>query len=103
VEGIIKLTSTYTIKDPLSAYAVLAFSFAVDGYVLIISSRLFISRLRKQGYRDLLSFIRDFRDPVLMTALLEDTAALAGVVTAFLGISLSLITRNNVLMRHHRS
>ncbi|MCW6158911.1 MAG: cation diffusion facilitator family transporter [Thermoplasmatales archaeon] len=95
-EGIIKLTSTYTIRDPLFAYAALAFSFAVDGYVLVISSRFFISRLRKQGYRDLLSFIRDFRDPVLMTALVEDTAALAGVVTAFLGISLSLVTRNNV-------
>ncbi|MCL5874746.1 MAG: cation diffusion facilitator family transporter [Candidatus Thermoplasmatota archaeon] len=96
VEGVIKLTTTYRITDPTYAYLVLAFSFAVDGYVLLISTRIFISRYRRQGYQDAFSFMKDFRDPVLLTALIEDTAALAGVVTAFLGISLSLITRNNV-------
>lgn len=96
VEGIVKLSTTYEIKDPTYAYVVLALSFAVDGYVLLLSTRFFISKYRKQGYRDALSFMKDFRDPVLLTALLEDTAAIAGVVTAFLGITLSLITRNNV-------
>jgi cation diffusion facilitator family transporter len=95
-EGIMKLTTPYRITDPTYAYVVLAFSFAVDGYVLLISTKIFISRYRKQGYHDAFAFMKDFRDPVLLTALIEDTAALAGVITALLGISLSLITRNNV-------
>ncbi len=95
-EGIIKLTSTYRIEDPISAYIVLAFSSAIDGYVLLISSRFFISKYRKQGGGDPFSFIRDFRDTVLLTALVEDTAALAGVATAFVGITLSLVTGNKV-------
>lgn len=96
VEGILKLTTSYRIVDPAYAYLVLAFSFAVDGYVLLISTRFFVSRYKKQGYKDALSFMKDFRDPVLLTALVEDTAALAGVTTAFLGIFLSLYTGNNV-------
>ena len=40
--------------------------------------------------------MRDFRDPVLLTALTEDAAAIAGVTTALVGISLSLVTGNNV-------
>lgn len=96
VEGIIKLTTPYSISDSKIAYLVLAFSFAVDGYVLLISTRFFLSKYRKQGYHDVFAFIADFKDPVLLTALIEDTAALAGVITAFFGITLSLITRNNV-------
>ncbi len=96
VEGILKLTTSYRIVDPAYAYLVLLFSFAVDGYVLLISTRFFVSRYKKQGYKDALSFMKDFRDPVLLTALVEDTAALAGVTTAFLGIFLSLYTGNNV-------
>ncbi|MCL4447007.1 MAG: cation diffusion facilitator family transporter [Thermoplasmatales archaeon] len=95
-EGVLKLTTPYKIRDPISAYLVLAFSFAVDGYVLFISSRFFLSKYRKQGYADPVSFMKDFKDPVLLTALVEDTAALAGVGTAFVGITLSLITKNNV-------
>ena len=96
LEGIIKLTTHYRITEPISAYVVLAMSFAIDGYVLYISSGLFISKYRKQGYHDLFSFMRDFRDPVLLTALTEDAAAIAGVTTALVGISLSLVTGNNV-------
>ena len=96
VEGILKLRTVYRIEDPTYDYIVLAFSFIVDGYVLLISSKIFISRYRAKGYNDPFAFIRDFKDPVLLTALIEDTAALAGVLTAILGISLSFITRNNV-------
>jgi cation diffusion facilitator family transporter len=96
VEGVVKLTTPYRITDPTYAYLALAFSFAVDGYVLLISTRFFVSRYRKQGYQSAFAFMKDFRDPVLLTALIEDTAALAGVLTAFTGITLSLITGNNV-------
>ncbi len=96
VEGVVKLTTPYRITDPTYAYLALAFSFAVDGYVLLISTRFFVSRYRKQGYQNAFAFMKDFRDPVLLTALIEDTAALAGVLTAFTGITLSLITGNNV-------
>ncbi|MGC8618219.1 MAG: cation diffusion facilitator family transporter [Thermoplasmata archaeon] len=96
LEGIIKLTTPYKITEPISAYIVLAMSFAIDGYVLYISSGLFLSNYRKQGYRNVFSFMKDFRDPVLLTALVEDAAAIAGVTTALVGISLSLLTRNNV-------
>ncbi|MEM0133707.1 MAG: cation diffusion facilitator family transporter [Thermoplasmatales archaeon] len=96
IEGILKLTTPYKITEPISAYIVLAVSFTIDGYVLYISSHLFLATYRKQGYHDIISFMKDFRDPVLLTALTEDTAAIAGVATAVTGITLSLITKNNV-------
>lgn len=95
VEGVIRLTETYTIQSPSVVYLVLALSFGLDGYVLLISTRFFYSKYRKQGYKNLLSFMRDFRDPVLLTALVEDTAALGGVTVAFVGVTLSLVLRNS--------
>lgn len=94
VEGFIKLRTNYVIADPVAAYAVLIFSFALDGYVLFISLGSFFHRFRTQGYSDLRSFIRDFRDPVLLTAIVEDVGATIGVVIAFVGISLSILTNN---------
>jgi cation diffusion facilitator family transporter len=96
LEGIVKLRTVYTIQNSSIVYIVLAFSFALDGYVLFVSGHLFLFRYRKQGYKDLRSFIKDFRDPVLLTALVEDSAALIGVVTAFGGVTLSLVTKNNI-------
>lgn len=94
VEGVIKLSTHYVIRDALFSYAVLGISIGLDGYVLYISIRYFYSLKRKEGYDSLRAFLHDFRDPMLLTAIIEDLAAILGVITAIIGISLSILTDN---------
>lgn len=96
MEGFNKLHLIYTIKDPFSVYLVFTVSLILDGYVLFISLRVFFKRYKKEGYRSLKSFISDFRDPLLLTAIVEDVGATSGVVIAIIGVSLSYIYKNTM-------
>ncbi len=91
VEGYIKLFTVYSIKDPVIVYSVFALSVVVDGYVLSISVAAFASRYKSQGYTNLRSFVEDFRDPTLLTAMVEDLGAIVGVLVALTGVTLSYI------------
>jgi divalent metal cation (Fe/Co/Zn/Cd) transporter len=48
-----------------------------------------------RGGRTLIGFVRHTKSPELPVVLLEDTGALAGLVLAFLGITLNEVTGNN--------
>lgn len=75
---------------PSEVWGVLAFSFAVDGYVLGKTVEE-IRETQPKG-KPLLSHIRNIRDPATLAILLEDGAACLGVAMAITGIAATSYT-----------
>ena len=87
-EGISHITNVAPgaqMGDPTAAYIVLGISFLVEGGSFIVAIRQF---LRARGDLGAWQFIMQTKDPSLYTVVLEDSAALLGLVFAFLGIFL---------------
>jgi divalent metal cation (Fe/Co/Zn/Cd) transporter len=80
--------------DPTVAYLVLAISFLVEGGSFAVALRQF---LQAKGDLGSWQFIRETKDPSLYTVVLEDSAAMLGLVFAFLGIFLGHLTGNAYL------
>ncbi len=72
--------------DPTAAYIVLAISFVVEGGSFTVAIRHF---LQAKGDVGAWQYIKLSKDPSLYTVVLEDSAALLGLIFAFLGIFLS--------------
>lgn len=80
--------------NPAAAYIVLAISALVEGGSFKIALRQFAKAKRGQGaWR----FIRRSKDPSLYTVVLEDSAAMLGLLFAFLGIFFGHVLRNPYL------
>ena len=69
--------------DPTAAYIVLAISMLVEGGTFTVATKQF---LRAKGDMSAWQFVKRSKDPSLYTVMLEDSAALLGLVFAFLGI-----------------
>jgi len=69
--------------DPTAAYIVLGISFLVEGASFTVAIKQF---LQARGDKGVWQFIRQSKDPSLYTVVLEDSAALLGLIFAFLGI-----------------
>jgi cation diffusion facilitator family transporter len=88
-DGIHKLLDPEKIDSPIIAFGVLILSAVLEAFSL----RTGIQEANKvRGDRSWGSFIRRTKIPELPVVLLEDTAALAGLVFAFIGIGLSVLT-----------
>ncbi len=82
-EGITHMQHPTPLEDPLVNYIVLGISFLVEGASFAIAMRQFgIAR----GSTPPLEFIRVAKDPSLFTVVFEDSAAMIGLVIAFLGV-----------------
>jgi cation diffusion facilitator family transporter len=79
-EGIRELQHPEPIAHPSVSYAVLLLSLLFEGGSWMVSRR---ESRRGQASGSLWAAIRDSRDPALFTILLEDSAAICGVVIAF--------------------
>lgn len=95
-EGIDKLTHPHAIDQawwwlPL---VVLVIAIGLESYSLRTAVRE--SNLLREPGQSWFSFIRRSKAPELPVVLLEDTAALTGLVFALLGVGLTLITDNPV-------
>lgn len=88
---IASITPETTLGDPTMNYIILAISAVIEGVSLSIALREFNAA---RGGVSPLRFIRDAKDPSLFTVVLEDTAALTGLVLAFLGTLLGHVTGN---------
>lgn len=84
-EGISHLQHPREIRDAVWNYVVLAVAFLAEGTSWTIALR---QLLRQRRGRGLWHTVRASKDPSVYTVLAEDTAALAGVVVAFLGVYL---------------
>jgi len=79
------------LKHPLWAVGVLVVGIFLEGTSWVIALRQF---LRDKGDRTTLQVLRDTRDPVLITVLFEDSAAMFGLVTALAGLGAAWATGN---------
>ena len=85
-EGIGHVRSPSPIEDPTWNYVVLGGAAVFEAIVLTISIRDFSRRRRGRGVWET---IHASKDPAAFTVLLENAAAMLGLVVAFLGVSLS--------------
>jgi cation diffusion facilitator family transporter len=82
-EGITHLYHPSPLENPIWNYVVLGFSFIVEGVSFSIALKHFNEA---RGEKGVWKFIRDSKDPSLYTVVLEDTAAMLGLLVAFLGV-----------------
>ncbi len=87
-EGIVAVTRAVpgeAMGDPTAAYIVLGISLIVEGSSFTVAMREFV---RAKGDTGTWAFIMKAKDPSLYTVVLEDSAAMLGLLFAFLGIFL---------------
>lgn len=80
--------------DPTAAYIVLAISLLVEGGSFTVAIRQF---LHAKGDVGAWQYIKRSKDPSLYTIVFEDSAAMLGLVFAFLGIFLGHLFNNPYL------
>jgi divalent metal cation (Fe/Co/Zn/Cd) transporter len=81
-EGILHVLEPEPISRPAVSYAVLALAFVFEG----ASWRIAYAEFRKvKGERGLLEAARRSKDPTMFMVLFEDTAAVVGLLIAFVG------------------
>ena len=85
-EGMQKLIHPHPISSPLINYAVLAAAMVFEAAAWWVAYREF-GKVR--GNFGLFEAVRRSKDPTLFTVLFEDTAAMAGLVAAFIGIAIA--------------
>jgi cation diffusion facilitator family transporter len=86
LEGVRSLLKPAPIEDPVVNYAVLGAALVFEAISWFVSLRAFRRTLRAPGY---LRAIHKSKDPTNFAVLLEDSAAIIGLVIAFLGVLLS--------------
>lgn len=84
-EGISHLRHPHPLEDPRWNYVVLGIAFLFEGASWVIAFRQLRSGIRDQG---LWKAIHEHKDPSILTVFFEDSAALAGLAVAFLGVFL---------------
>jgi len=92
-EGYHKIIDPHPLESPLVAVIVLVIAAALEGYALRTAMG---QANRTRGSRSWLRFIRRSRNPELPVILLEDSAALLGLLVALIGVGLSVLTGNGV-------
>ena len=83
-EGIIHIMEPEPVANPLVNYVVLGFAMLFEGTSWFIALKEFRTVKGEMGY---MKAVRMSKDPSVFTVLFEDTAALLGLLIAFIGIS----------------
>ena len=92
-EGITHLAHPHH-GDPTLSYVVLGLAFAFESISAFFAFKAFRNEMKGAG---VLKTIRSSKDPTTFTVLFEDSAALAGLIVAFLGILLGHVLDNPYL------
>jgi cation diffusion facilitator family transporter len=85
-EGVFHIHNPRPLENPLWTYITLAVAAVAEGYSLFVAYREFRRTLRQED--ELWPAIRRSKDPSTFAILFEDTAALLGILAAFLGFFL---------------
>ncbi len=88
-DGIHKIMNPEPITNQYVAFGVLAVSAILEGFSLRTAIKESNQHRNGSGW---LSFIRRSKAPDLIVVLLEDSAALAGLAFAFIGVGLAVLT-----------
>jgi cation diffusion facilitator family transporter len=94
LQGVDKIRHPEPVHSAWINYLVLGLGVLFEGAVWIVALKSF--NRERQG-RSWLSAVRHSKDPTVFTVLFEDTAALAGLVAALLGVGLSQLLHMPVL------
>jgi cation diffusion facilitator family transporter len=94
-EGILHLLHPTPLQDPTWSYVVLGLAIVFEGIVFVIALRAF-QDLREEN-ESIWQAIKTSKDPTTFIVLLEDAAALLGLVAAFGGIFLAHYFNNPYL------
>jgi cation diffusion facilitator family transporter len=86
-QGIIHVLHPEPVQHVSVSYVVLGLSAVFDGTTWLLALRNFRGKRR---YSEIFAAVRNSKDPPSFMVLFEDSAALAGVVIAFVGIYLSV-------------
>ncbi len=86
-EGIQHMIHPADLEDPFWSYVVLGLAMVFESFVFFIALREF-QALRKEG-ENFWQSIKNSKDPTTFTVLFEDSAALLGLIVAFVGIFLA--------------
>ncbi len=93
-EGVHKVLEPEEVTSPAWAFGVLVVAIVLEGFSLRTAVKE-TNAVRKPG-ESYWEFIRHARAPELPVVLLEDTAALTGLVFALIGVGLSVLTGNGI-------
>jgi len=85
-EGILHIQHPSKLTNPTINYIVLGLAMVFESFSFTVAYRAFKTT---KGGRRTISAIHHGKDPSLFTVLFEDTAALAGLVVAFVGVFLA--------------
>ncbi|MDH3498843.1 MAG: cation diffusion facilitator family transporter [Acidimicrobiia bacterium] len=91
--GIEAIRDPHELDSPLTSVIVLLIAIVIEGFTFAVALREF-NRVR--GTRSTWRSIRDTKDTALLVVLLEDSAAMAGLLLALIGIGLAELTGNPI-------
>ena len=83
LHGLEKVQHPHPVEHAWVNYLVLGVGILFEGAVWIVALRAFN---RQRGPRSIVAEIRSSKDPTVFTVLFEDSAALLGLIVAFLGV-----------------
>jgi cation diffusion facilitator family transporter len=96
VEGVRSLTEPSAAQEStLSAYLVLTLAFGIEGVSWVQAMRQVRAEATASG-ETVRQYLRTSDDPTVKTVLLEDSAALVGLVLAFAGVGMHQLTGSGV-------
>ena len=90
-EGISHILHPTPMKDPTINYIVLGLAMIFEGVAWWLAFKEFRKRKGRLGY---LEGIRRSKDPTVFVVLFEDSAAMLGLMVAFVGIAVGQVTGN---------
>jgi len=86
-EGIQKVLHPHAVADPTINYVILSLAMVFEGFAWWIAFKEFETT---RGKKSLFQAVQDSKDPTIFTVLFEDTAAMLGLIVAFVGIWISV-------------
>lgn len=96
--GVSSLLDPHKIENATISYVVLAIAFAFEANALRVAYILFKGTIEARGekvnVRTLVAEFKESKDPTIITVMVEDAAALLGIVIAGVGVFLSDVTGN---------
>jgi len=93
-EGVAKLAEPTPIQRPMLNYIVLAIAMLFESSAWVVAFREF--RKRKGAQHGYFKAVQLSKDPTVFTVLFEDSAAILGLLAAFIGLLLVQFTGNPV-------
>lgn len=93
-EGIHSIMDPHPIQNPMTNYIVLGLAMIFEAFAWYFAWKEFKKTKGERGYYEA---VRKEKDPTTFVVLFEDTAAMLGLVVAFLGIWIGQLTGNLLL------